>query len=120
MLQSAVGVNNAAFLPLLVLPQKIFEDKNNQERLFTGSGAPGADLEWTVVRPGGLTVEAPTGTINVIEGEAGSISRADVADFCLGSALDADFPYLRRTPCISSVGGTSWTKDRSAKARGGM
>ena len=32
--------------------------------------------------PGGLTVEKPTGVINVIEGEAGSIARADVADFC--------------------------------------
>ena len=33
--------------------------------------------------------------------------------------MDADFPYLQKAPCISSVGGTSWVKDRSAKARGG-
>lgn len=96
----------------------IFADKNNQEKLFF-DGGPGSDLEWTIVRPGGLTVEPPTGVVNVIAGEAGSIPRADVADFCLGAVSDPDFPYLRKTPCISSVGGTSWTKDRSAKAREG-
>ena len=61
----------------------IFTDKNNQEALFA-PGGPGSDLEWCIVRPGGLTVDAPTGVINVIEGEAGSIARADVADFCIG------------------------------------
>lgn len=96
----------------------IFADKNNQEALFTSG--PGADLEWCLVRPGGLTVDKPTGVINVIAGEAGSIPRADVADFCIGAVLDADFPYIKKTPCISSVGGTSWTKDRSSKAREGM
>ena len=80
----------------------------------------GRDLEWCIVRPGGLTVEKPTGVINVIEGEAGSIARADVADFCIGAILEKDFPYIRKTPCISSVGGTSWVKDRSAAAREGM
>ena len=50
---------------------------------------------------------------------AGVDCRADVADFCLGAVMDADFPYLQKAPCISSVGGTSWVKDRSAKARGG-
>ena len=56
----------------------------------------GRDLEWCIVRPGGLTVEKPTGVINVIEGEAGSIARADVADFCIGAILEKDFPYARR------------------------
>merc|ERR1719356_1687144 len=96
---------------------KIFADKNKQEALFTDPSGPGADLEFTIVRPGGLTVEKPTGVINVIDGEAGSIARADVADFCLGAILEPDFVYLRKTPCISSVGGTGWVKDRSAKAR---
>lgn len=100
--------------------RSIFTDKNNQEGLFTLAGSEGESLEWTIVRPGGLTVEPPTGVINVIDGQAGSIARADVADFCLGAVLDEDFPYLRQTPCISSVGGTSWTKDRSAQAREGM
>lgn len=95
----------------------IFKDKNNQEALFLQG--PGADLEYTIVRPGGLTVNPPTGVINVIDGEAGSIARADVATFCLDAITEPEWKYVRRTPCISSTGGTSWTKDRSAAARGG-
>lgn len=52
--------------------------------------------------------------------QAGSISRADVADFLIGAISDEDFPYLKQAPCISSVGGTSWVKDRSKAARGEM
>mmetsp|Transcript_2028 Transcript_2028/g.6136 ORF Transcript_2028/g.6136 Transcript_2028/m.6136 type:complete len:277 (+) Transcript_2028:832-1662(+) len=104
---------------MMTVMSSIFADKNNQEALFT-AGGPGADLEWCIVRPGGLNVEAPTGVINVIDGEAGSIARADVADFCIGAVLEKDFPYIQKSPCISSVGGTSWTKDRSSAAREGM
>ena len=93
--------------------KKIFKDKNAQEVVVRNSG-----LEYCIVRPGGLTVEPPTGIINVIQGEAGSIARADVADFCLGAVTQDDFEYIGQAPCISSVGGTSWVKDRSAKARG--
>ena len=95
--------------------RKIFVDKNNQEEAVTNSG-----LDYCIVRPGGLTVEAPTGVINVIDGEAGSIPRADVAQFCLDSVIEEDFPYIGKAPCISSVGGTSWVKDRSKAARGEM
>jgi uncharacterized protein YbjT (DUF2867 family) len=95
--------------------KKIFTDKNNQEAATMKSG-----LEYCIVRPGGLTVDAPTGVINVIEGEAGSIPRADVAQFCLDAVRVPDFPYIGKAPCISSVGGTSWTKDRSKAARGEM
>ncbi|GKY92786.1 hypothetical protein MPSEU_000248300 [Mayamaea pseudoterrestris] len=97
--------------------KKIFVDKNAQEDVVRKSG-----LEYCIVRPGGLTVEPPTGVINVIKGEAGSIARADVAQFCLDAVLvpSAEFPYIGQAPCISSVGGTSWVKDRSAKARGGV
>lgn len=121
---SSIGVgdseNQAPFffkILMYTMMNKIFKDKNNQEQLFTDASGPGANLEWSMIRPGGLTVEKPTGVINVIEGEAGSIARADVADFCLGAILEPDFAYLKRCPCISSVGGTGWTKDRSAKAR---
>jgi hypothetical protein len=65
-----------------------------------------------------LDTIAPTGVINVIKGEAGSIARADVAQFCLDAVTVEDFPYIGQAPCISSVGGTSWVKDRSAAARG--
>ena len=92
----------------------IFTDKNNQEKLFLGDAsgsAPGGDLEYCIVRPGGLGEGAPTGVINVIDGQAGSIARADVAAFCLGAITDKSFPYIRKTPCISSVGGTGWVKE---------
>jgi len=97
--------------------RKIFVDKNNQEQVVQNSG-----LEYCLVRPGGLSVEPPTGIINVIDGEAGSITRADVAKFCLDAADvdDTDFPYIGKAPCISSVGGTAWVKDRSKAARGEM
>jgi len=100
---------------MMTVMKKIFNDKNNQERAVEESG-----LEYCIVRPGGLTVDPPTGVINVIDGEAGSIPRADVAQFCLEAVKDADFPYVGKTPCISSVGGTSWVKDRSKAARGEM
>jgi nucleoside-diphosphate-sugar epimerase len=90
--------------------KNIFTDKNNQERLFTSADGPGSGLEYCIVRPGGLGVGEPTGVVNVIDGEAGSIQRADVASFCLGAVLDADFGYLRKTPCISSSLGVSWKK----------
>lgn len=98
--------------------KKIFADKNRQEELVMSTSSD--DIEYCIVRPGGLTVDPPTGVINVIQGEAGSIARADVAQFCLDSITVKDFPYIGQAPCISSVGGTSWVKDRSAAARGGM
>ena len=76
----------------------IFTDKNNQEQLFLGPGGPGRDLEYCIVRPGGLGTGPPTGVINVIDGEAGSI--ADVADFCLGALFESAFPYIRRRPAF--------------------
>ena len=93
--------------------RNIFADKNNQEQVVKDS-----NLEYCIVRPGGLTVEPPTGVINVIEGQAGSIARADVATFCLDAIDVQDFPYIGKAPCISSVGGTAWVKDRSMAARG--
>lgn len=32
-----------------------------------------------------------------------------------GAVLDKGFPYLKKAPCISSVGGTSWVKVRTCK-----
>jgi len=112
------SVNQAPFFFRILMAtamSKIFEDKNSQEDAVKASG-----LEYCLVRPGGLNVEPPTGIVNVIDGEAGSIARADVAKFCMDSILMDDFPYIGETPCISSVGGTGWTKDRSGAARGEM
>eukprot|EP00928_Gymnodinium_smaydae_P043255 TRINITY_DN29021_c0_g1_i1.p1 TRINITY_DN29021_c0_g1~~TRINITY_DN29021_c0_g1_i1.p1 ORF type:complete len:323 (-),score=65.37 TRINITY_DN29021_c0_g1_i1:117-1007(-) len=121
---SSIGVgdseNQAPFffkVLMRTMMRKIFKDKNNQEALFLTPEGPGSDLDFTIVRPGGLTVDPPTGVVNVIDGKAGSIARADVATFCLGAVLEPEFAYLRKAPCISSVGGTSWVKDRSDKAR---
>lgn len=119
---SSIGVGDSKdqapfFFKILMntVMHKIFKDKNNQEEVVRNSG-----LDYCIVRPGGLTVDPPTGVVNVIEGKAGSIPRADVAQFCLDAVRMDDFPYIQKAPCISSVGGTSWTKDRSAAARGEM
>jgi len=117
---TSIGVGDSAdqapfFFKILMgtVMRSIFTDKGKQEALFMEG--PGSDLEWCIVRPGGLGLGPPTGVINVIDGEAGSIARADVAAFCLGAVLDAAFPYIGKTPCISSVGGTGWVKDRGDK-----
>jgi hypothetical protein len=69
-------------------------------------------VSYCIVRPGGLGEGAPTGVINVIEGEAGSIHRADVASFLLRATLEPKFPYIKMTPCISSTHGTGWVKEK--------
>lgn len=92
--------------------KKIFNDKNNQEKVVQDSG-----LEYCIVRPGGLTVDPPTGIINVIDGEAGSITRADVASFCLDAVKTEDFLTLARHRALA-VSVAPVVKDRSAKARG--
>jgi hypothetical protein len=49
--------------------------------------------------------------VNVNQGEAGSIHRADLASFILRSVTEPAFPYLRQTPGVSSVRGTGWKKE---------
>jgi hypothetical protein len=87
--------------------QKIIDDKNAQEALFLNDG-PGADLEYSIARPGGLKLGEPTGIVNVIDGEAGAINRADLAAFCLDAVLDPEFPYLQQAVCISSDKGAGF------------
>ena len=87
---------------------KIVDDKNAQEALFLADGAPGADLEYCIARPGGLKQGDPTGIVNVIDGEAGAINRADLASFCLDAVLEPDFPHLHKAVCISSDKGAGF------------
>jgi uncharacterized protein YbjT (DUF2867 family) len=47
------------------------------------------DLDWTVVRPGRLTDDVPTGQVQVGQLERGSVTRGDVAHV-LAEALDSD------------------------------
>ena len=98
--------------------QKVMDDKNAQEGLFLDG--PGADLEYCLLRPGGLKLGPPTGIVKVIDGEAGAINRADVAAFCLDSVLDPDFPYLRQAVCISSDQGAGFKSLMSDKTMSRM
>jgi len=98
--------------------QKIMDDKNAQEALFFEG--PGADLEYVIARPGGLKLGAPTGIVNVIDGEAGAINRADLASFCLDAVLEPDFEHLRRAVCISSDMGAGFKSLMSDKTMSRM
>lgn len=77
--------------------RKIMAAKEEQERLIRQS-----DLDWTIVRPGGLTDGPRTG--NYVYGlqkdlVARRISRADVAEFVLLQL--ADDRFVRQTPAVS-------------------
>jgi uncharacterized protein YbjT (DUF2867 family) len=77
--------------------KKIMAAKEEQERTIKESG-----LDWTIVRPGGLT-DGPR-TANYVSGldktiMARRVSRADVAEFVLRQL--GDDRYLRQTPAIS-------------------
>ncbi|MBK1620450.1 epimerase [Lamprobacter modestohalophilus] len=77
--------------------KKIMAAKEVQEQLIRDSG-----LDWTIVRPGGLTDGPATGAY--LSGtdksiKATRVARADVADFVLQQLLDDR--YLRQTPAVS-------------------
>ena len=107
-------------LLMMTVMSSIMADKNEQEGLFLNG--PGADLEYCLVRPGGLNNDPPNGIVNVIKGEAGAISRADVAAFCLDAVLEEDFDYVKQAPCISSDKGSGFDsvlKDKTKSRMGG-
>jgi len=101
---TSLGVGDSAEqIPLLfrvvmnLTMKRIFQAKEAQERLIRDSG-----LDWTIVRPGGLTDGPRTGSYRSGTGKdikATRISRADVAEFVLAQ-LD-DPAYLHRTPAVS-------------------
>ena len=115
---TSIGVGDSEdqapfFFKLLMktVMKKIMLDKTYQEEAVVSAAAAGGsggsgDLEYCIVRPGGLTVGPPTGIIDVLDGgeEAGSIARADVARFCLDAVKVRDFPHLGTAPCISTIG----------------
>ncbi|MBK9163702.1 MAG: SDR family oxidoreductase [Acidobacteria bacterium] len=105
--ESSVGVGDSKdhltwfakyiFVPLVI--KNILEDKEVQERYIFDSS-----LEWTLVRPGGLTNGRRTGKYrhgDAIDNQhpATRVSRADVAEFMLRQLSDGT--YLRKTPGIS-------------------
>lgn len=67
---------------------------------------------YCIVRPGQLGTGPATGVVNVIDGQGGSIQRADVASFLLDAVTDPKFPYIGKTPCLSSLGGIGWVKEK--------
>jgi len=97
----------------------VMEDKNKQEALFA-PGGPGSDLEFCIIRPGGLKSEEPSGIVNVIDGEAGPISRADVAAFLLDAIEEPDFKYVRKSICISSDKGSGFDSVLADKTKSRM
>ncbi len=77
--------------------RKAYEDKERQEQFVRES-----ELDWVIVRPGGLTNGAATGEYQfgldpTITG--GQVSRADVAAFVLQQLTDDTF--LHQTPAIT-------------------
>lgn len=76
-------------LMMKTLLKAIIAAKDEQERLIQAS-----NLDWTIVRPGGLTDGPRTGQYRVGTDRsirAGRIARADVADFVLKQLDDAQF-----------------------------
>lgn len=83
------------FFPLLL--KRAYDDKDVQEMIIRRSG-----LDWVIVRPGVLTNSPATGRYQVLtepqDWRAGSIARADVAQF-LVSLID-DRQYDQKTPLL--------------------
>jgi uncharacterized protein YbjT (DUF2867 family) len=77
--------------------KKIMAAKEEQERLIMASG-----IEWTIVRPGGLTDGPQTGSYRSGLDKsitAARISRADVADFVLRQLTDERF--VHQAPAVT-------------------
>jgi uncharacterized protein YbjT (DUF2867 family) len=101
---SSIGVGDSkdqvpfAFKMLMkTVLRRAMEDKERQEALVKASG-----LDWTIVRPGGLTDGPATGQYRAgLEPtiSAGQVARADVAAFVLQQLTDD--AYLRQTPAIT-------------------
>lgn len=73
-----------------------FQDKEAQEKLVMGS-----ELDWTIIRPGGLTDGPATGAYRagLDRSIGGQVARADVAAFALAQLASDD--YLHKTPAIA-------------------
>lgn len=101
---SSLGVgdskNQVPFLFKLIMwtfLRKAIRDKEEQERIVRASG-----LDWTIVRPGGLTDGPRTGQYKFGTDptiRAGQVARADVAEFVLKQLTDRTF--VGKTPAIT-------------------
>jgi putative NADH-flavin reductase len=86
---------DALLFPLVL--KRIYDDKDVAEQIIKASA-----LDWTIVRPGGLTNAPAAGSYQVLTDpaswRAGFIARADVADFLARQVTDAT--YVRKTPVL--------------------
>jgi putative NADH-flavin reductase len=77
--------------------KRLYDDKDVQEQIIKRSG-----LDWTIVRPGILTSGPATGAYRALldpkDWRAGSISRADVADFLVRQVTDR--AYIGKAPLL--------------------
>ena len=88
---------DTVLFPLLL--KRAYDDKDVQEQIVMSSG-----LDWTIVRPGLLTNNPATGRYRVLtaskDWRAGTISRADVADFLVRQIRDR--ALIGTTPLLIS------------------
>ena len=88
---------DAVLFPALL--KRVYDDKDVQEQIIKSSG-----LDWTIARPGRLTDNPATGRYLALatstDWRAGSITRADVADF-LVRQID-DRALISTTPLLIS------------------
>ena len=86
---------DAIIFPLVL--KRVYDDKDVQEQMIRASG-----LEWTIARPGLLTSGPATGQARALadpkDWRAGSVSRADVADFLVREAFERRF--VGKTPLL--------------------
>jgi putative NADH-flavin reductase len=86
---------DALMFPLVL--KRIYDDKDVEEQLVRASG-----LEWTIARPGLLTGGTATGRMRVLadrkDWQAGSVTRADVAQFLVREAFERR--YVSKTPLL--------------------
>jgi putative NADH-flavin reductase len=80
-----------------ILLQRVYADKDIAEDIISRSS-----LEWTIVRPGGLTNGAKTGRYHALsemkDWRGGFISRADVADYLVKQVDDR--AMIGKTPLL--------------------
>lgn len=88
---------DAVVFPLLL--KRVYDDKDVQEWIIRSSG-----LDWTIARPSLLTDRPATGRYRVLtaskDWRAGTISRADVADFLVRQVDDR--ALIGATPLLMS------------------
>ena len=87
---SSMGAGDPASAPEPMRPYQ--QAKHDADEALMASG-----LEWTVVRPGGLTDEPPVGLVDLAPrlGRSGKVTRADVA-LVLAGCLEEDVTIRRR------------------------